>query len=48
MVCVYHQVGLSKKYWYLLTYIPLKLYPQRGSLGISDIPPRQPRFTKIS
>jgi hypothetical protein len=23
------------------------LYPRRGSRGISDIPPRHPRFTKI-
>jgi hypothetical protein len=29
------------------TYIPLTLYPRRGSRGISDIPPRHPRFTKI-
>jgi hypothetical protein len=29
-------------------YIPLTLYPRRGSRGISDIPPRHPRFTKIS
>jgi hypothetical protein len=39
-------------YLYLLvhihTYIPLTLYPRRGSRGISDIPPRPPRFTKIS
>jgi uncharacterized Zn-finger protein len=30
------------------TYIPLTHYPRRGSRGISDIPPRHPRFTKIS
>jgi hypothetical protein len=24
------------------------LYPRRGSRGVSDIPPRHPRFTKIS
>jgi hypothetical protein len=30
------------------TYIPLTLYRLRGSRGISDIPPRHPRFTKIS
>jgi hypothetical protein len=30
------------------TYIPLTLYPRRGSRGISNIPPRHPRFTKIS
>jgi hypothetical protein len=28
------------------TYIPLTLYPRTGSRGISDIPPRHPRFTK--
>jgi hypothetical protein len=30
------------------TYIPLSLYHRRGSRDISDIPPRYPRFTKIS
>jgi hypothetical protein len=30
------------------TYIPLTPYPQRGSRGISDIPTRHPRFTKVS
>jgi hypothetical protein len=30
------------------TYLPLTLYPRRGSRGISDIPLRHPRFTKIS
>jgi hypothetical protein len=29
----------------LYTYIPLTLYLRRGSRGISDIPPRLPRFT---
>jgi hypothetical protein len=29
------------------TYIPLTLYPRRGSRGISDITLRCPRFTKI-
>jgi hypothetical protein len=29
------------------TYIPLMLYPRKGSRGISDIPPRRPRFSKI-
>jgi hypothetical protein len=29
-------------------YIPLTLYPRRGSRGISNIPPRHPHFTKIS
>jgi hypothetical protein len=32
----------------LHTYIPLTLYPQRGCRGISNIPPKHPRFTKIS
>jgi hypothetical protein len=31
---------------FLHTYIPLKLYPCRGSRDISDIPLRRPRFTK--
>jgi hypothetical protein len=30
------------------TYIPLTLHPRRGSRGISNIPPRHPRSTKIS
>jgi hypothetical protein len=30
------------------TNIPLMLYPLRGSRGISDIPPRHPRFIKMS
>jgi hypothetical protein len=33
---------------YIHTYISLTPYPRRGSRGISDIPPRHPRFTKIS
>jgi hypothetical protein len=37
-----------KVFMYIHTYIPLKLYPRRGSRGISDIPPRHPPFTKIS
>jgi hypothetical protein len=34
----------------IITYIhtPLTLYPRRGSRGISNIPSRHPRFTKIS
>jgi hypothetical protein len=32
---------------YIHTYIPLMLYPRRGSRGILDIPPKRPRFTKI-
>jgi hypothetical protein len=31
---------------YIHTYIPLMLYPRRGSRGISDIPPRRPRFNQ--
>jgi hypothetical protein len=31
-----------------ITYIPLTLYLRRGSRGISDIPPRHPRFTKLA
>jgi hypothetical protein len=31
----------------LHTYIPLTLYPRRGSRGISDIPLRHPPFIKI-
>jgi hypothetical protein len=30
------------------TYIPLALYPRRYSRGISDIPLRQPRLTKMT
>jgi hypothetical protein len=30
------------------TYIPLTLYPRRGSSGISDILPKCLRFTKIT
>jgi hypothetical protein len=29
-----------------IQYIPLTLYRRRGSRGISDIPPRQPRFSQ--
>jgi hypothetical protein len=32
----------------MLHTIPLTLYPRRGKRGISNIPPRHPRFTKIS
>jgi hypothetical protein len=32
----------------LYTYIPLMLYPQRGSRDITDIPPRDPLFTKMT
>jgi hypothetical protein len=33
---------------YVLTYIKLTLNPLRGSKEISDIPPRQPRSTKMT
>jgi hypothetical protein len=33
---------------YLHTYIPLTLYPRRGSRGISNISPRHPRFTNYT
>jgi hypothetical protein len=33
---------------YSFLYIPLTLYPRKGSRGISDIPPRHPHFTKIN
>jgi hypothetical protein len=29
-------------------YILLSFYPRKGDRGISDIPPRHPRFTKIT
>jgi hypothetical protein len=41
---VLKSIVLQKNFY---TYIPLTLYPRRGSKGISDIPPRRPRFTKI-
>jgi hypothetical protein len=31
----------------VVKYIPLTLYPLRGSRGISNIPSRHPRFTKV-
>jgi hypothetical protein len=40
--------NVLSKNTYIHTYIPLKLYPRRGSRGISDIPLRHPRFTKMS
>jgi hypothetical protein len=33
---------------YIHKYIPLTLYPRRGRRGISNIPPRHPRLTKMS
>jgi hypothetical protein len=29
------------------TYIPLTLYPRRGSRGVSDIPSKRLRFTRM-
>jgi hypothetical protein len=40
--------SINTNYYYTNTYIPLTLYPRRGSRSILDIPPRNPRFTKIS
>jgi hypothetical protein len=39
-------VLIDLRRFFIHTYIPLTLYPQRGSIDISDIPPR--RFTKIT
>jgi hypothetical protein len=33
---------------HLHKYIPLMLYTRRGGRGISDIPPRRPRFINIT
>jgi hypothetical protein len=38
------QSKLGCRYAILHTYIPLTLYPRRGSRSISDIPPRYLRF----
>jgi hypothetical protein len=56
MVCMYvfffheHYTGLTLTIYHFLLlinkYKPFTLYPQSGSKGISDIPPR--RFTKIT
>jgi hypothetical protein len=43
-ICLKKRVGFDLS---LHTYIPLTLYPRRASRGISDNPPRRPRFTKI-
>jgi hypothetical protein len=40
------QLGTGLRYG-LHTYIPLTLYPRRGSRDISDITLRRRRFTKI-
>jgi hypothetical protein len=43
------QVSYTSCWLYVsFTYIPLTLYPRRGSRGVLDIPPRRPRFTKIA
>jgi hypothetical protein len=44
-ICAYYR---SLKQLRLHTYISLTLHPWRGSRGISDIPPRCRRFTKIA
>jgi hypothetical protein len=49
--CLYYT--LEDKAWVICThfvhsYIPLTLYHRRSSRGISDIPSRRPRFTKIT
>jgi hypothetical protein len=31
-----------------IKYIPLTLYPQKSSRGVSDTSPKRPRFTKIA
>jgi hypothetical protein len=31
-----------------VTYIPVMFDPHRGSGGVSDIPPKCPRFTKMT
>jgi hypothetical protein len=41
------QVEVVTKHTYI-TYIPLTLDPRRGSKGVSDNPPRRPRFTNIT
>jgi hypothetical protein len=40
-------INLENVQKYIHTYHSRLLYPQRGSRGISDIPPRHPRFTNI-
>jgi hypothetical protein len=44
---IYNPLGSFKDVC-IRTYIPLTLYLRRGSKGISNVPPRHPRFTKIS
>jgi hypothetical protein len=38
------------KDWFSLsiTYVPLTIDTLRGSRGVLDIPPRRPRFTKMT
>jgi hypothetical protein len=43
-VCIESQCS----YVYIHTYISLTLYSRRDSRGVSEIPPRRPRFTKIT
>jgi hypothetical protein len=33
---------------FLGTNVPRTLYPRKGSSGVSDIPSRRPRFTKMT
>jgi hypothetical protein len=39
---------LQRCHTYIYTYIPLTLDTRRGSRGVSDIPPRCTRFTKMT
>jgi hypothetical protein len=45
---IYVQLQRAMQFIINFTYIPLTLYPRRGRRGISDIPPRRLRFTKIT
>jgi hypothetical protein len=42
-----NEVLNKDKYVFTFTYIPLTIYPRRGSRGISDIHPSRQRFTII-
>jgi hypothetical protein len=46
--CYKHTQSRKSSHMDIHTYIPLTLFPRRGSRGISNIPPRHPSFTKIS
>jgi hypothetical protein len=43
-----HQINIKFYQKYIHTCIPLTCYPWRGSRGVSDIPPRCLRFTKMT